>query len=104
VQPVMEATPAVQQHQITNPQPVEGSATQYANGNSLAVNVRSRQIAEAIALAGDTPTVNRDGGTNLTCVSWHAKGMCFDDCDRDHAVHTKAEAMGFVGRCQLALA
>jgi hypothetical protein len=55
-------------------------------------------------LAGDPPTFNRDGSTKLTCVSWHAKGMCFDDCERDHAVQTDAEATEFMQWCQLAFA
>jgi hypothetical protein len=50
-----------------------------------------------MVLAGDPPTVNRDESTKLTCVSWHAKGMCFDDCERDHAVQTDAEATEFIG-------
>jgi hypothetical protein len=73
------------------------------NGSTpLTVNVRSRRIAEAIALAGELPTINREGGTKLTYVSWHANGMFFYDCDRDHAVQTDAEANEFMGWCQLA--
>jgi hypothetical protein len=77
---------------------------EFTGTTAFAVNVRSRRIAEVMVLAGDPPTVNRDGSTKLTCVSWHAKGMCFDDCERDHAVQTDAEATKFMGWFQLAFA
>jgi hypothetical protein len=57
-----------------------------------------------MVLAGDPPTINRDGSTKLTCISWHAKGMCFDDYERDHAVHTEAEATEFMTWCHVAFA
>jgi hypothetical protein len=68
----------------------------------LSVNVCTLRIFEAISLAGDPPTTNRDGGTTLTCVSWHAKGVCFEEYDRDNAVQTDAEATEFMGWCQVA--
>jgi hypothetical protein len=75
---------------------------EFTGSSPLAVNVRIRRIFEAIALAGDPPIVNRNGSAELTCVSWHAKGMCFEDCDRDHTVQSEAEATKFMGWCQLA--
>jgi hypothetical protein len=30
--------------------------------------------------------------------------MCFDDCERDHAMQTDAEATEFMRSCQLAFA
>jgi hypothetical protein len=75
---------------------------EFTGSTPLEVNVKTRRIFEAIALAGNPPTVNREGGTKLTCVSWHAKGMCFEDCDRDHSMQTEAETKEFMGWCQLA--
>ena len=37
-----------------------------------------------------------------TCVSWHAKGTCFDNCRRtaDHIQHSATEREQFHGWCQ----
>jgi hypothetical protein len=76
----------------------------FTGSSPLAVNIRNRRIFEVTALAGDPPTLNQNGSAKLTCVSWHAKGMCFEDCDRDHEVQLAAEATEFMGWCQLAFA
>jgi hypothetical protein len=77
---------------------------EFTGTTAFTANVKTRRIAKAMVLAVNPPTVNRDGNTKLTCVSWHAKGMCFDDCERDHAVHTEAEATEFMAWCHIALA
>jgi hypothetical protein len=77
---------------------------EFTGTTAFAANVRTRRIADAMVLAGNPPTVARDGSTKLTCVSWHAKGMCFDDCERDHAVQTEAEATEFMAWCHVAFA
>jgi hypothetical protein len=49
--------------------------------------VMSRSVALAIAAAGsDPPQVERNGVIGQHCVSWHARGQCFEFCQRaaDH--------------------
>jgi hypothetical protein len=42
---------------------------EFTGTTAFAANGRTRRIAEAMVLAGDHPTVSRDGSTKLTCVS-----------------------------------
>jgi hypothetical protein len=48
---------------------------EFISSTPIDVNVRTRRILEAIVLAGTPPTINREGGMKLTCVSWHENGM-----------------------------
>jgi hypothetical protein len=77
-------------------------------GNTpLATNVRTRRVAAAIELAGGTPVaVMRNGVECERCISYHAKGTCYDNCDRkaDHAVMPADETESFYGWCQRAFA
>jgi hypothetical protein len=60
--------------------------------------VRSRSVALAIAAAGsDPPQVVRNGVTGQHSVSWHARGQCFEFCQRaaDHVPLEPAEAAAF---------
>jgi hypothetical protein len=60
--------------------------------------VRSRSVALVIAPAGyDPPQVVRNGVTWQHCISWHARGQCFEFCQRaaDHAPLEPAEAAAF---------
>jgi hypothetical protein len=61
--------------------------TRLVGNTPLATNVRTRRVAAAIELAGGTPAaVLRDGVECERCISYHAKGICYDNCDRkaDH--------------------
>jgi hypothetical protein len=66
--------------------------------------MRTRSVAEALALGGDPPLVVHSGEPKLMCVYWHCKGVCFDDCDRDHSTSSDSEAEEFIGWCQVAYA
>jgi hypothetical protein len=53
----------------------------FVGNTSLARNVRSKAVAMAIADAGSQPRdVTRAGIAGPMCVSWHAKGQCFENC------------------------
>lgn len=91
-----------------------GRRVQNANRDSrlvgstpLATNVRTRRVAAAIELAGGTPAaVVRHGVECERCISYHAKGTCYDNCDRkaDHVVMPADEVDAFYGWCQRAFA
>jgi hypothetical protein len=67
-------------------------------------NVRARRVSKPILLAGTPPGVSRSGATGPVCVSWHAKGLCYDDCARasDHGVLNAEERLEFHAWCQIA--
>lgn len=73
----------------------------------FAAIVRSRSIAEAIRVAGETgPKVQQDGALVTPCLSWHCIGTCFTNCDRN-ANYTPMEAQDkapFLGWRQRAFA
>lgn len=64
-------------------------------GNTpFAVNIRTRSIRNAINVAQvDPPQVTRGGRLMPTCLSWHVKGSCSEDCQRraDHVGNTEEE-------------
>jgi hypothetical protein len=66
--------------------------------------MRTRRVADALAVNGDPSSVLRSGVPKLMCVSWHCKGVCFDDCDRDHSASSDSEADEFMAWCQVAYA
>ena len=73
----------------------------------FAVKVRTMSVRAAIAAAGAAaPMVRRNNEEVATCVSWHAKGMCYENCDRkaDHGRLTVAEAEAFHTWCAAAYA
>jgi hypothetical protein len=60
--------------------------------------VRSRSVALAIAAAGsDPPQEVLNGVAGQQCVSWHARGQCFEFCQRaaDYVPLDPAEAAAF---------
>jgi hypothetical protein len=69
-------------------------------------NVQARRVSEDIILVGTPPGVVRIGATGPVCVSWHAKGLCYDDCAQsiDHGLLIAEEAMEFHACCQVAYA
>ena len=79
----------------------------YVGNTPLAINVRTRSIRNAIAAAGtDPPMVTRGGLQMPTCLSWHVKGSCSDDCQRraDHGDNTNEEAEALHNWCVPAFA
>jgi hypothetical protein len=72
-------------------------------GNSpLATNIQTRCVAEALVLGGDPPSVVCSGEPKLMCVFWNGKGICFNDCDREHSISSASEAEEFMGWCHVA--
>jgi hypothetical protein len=62
-----------------------GRDTRFAGNTTFANNVRARRVEEAIVAAGGRsalPHIVRDGVSLCFCVSYHAKGACFDGCLR----------------------
>jgi hypothetical protein len=78
----------------------------YTGNTPFSQNIRARRVAEAIALAGPPPVINRSGVTGPMCVSLHVKGQCFEHCDRmiDHGVLTADKAASLLTWCQAAYA
>jgi len=74
--------------------------------NAIGTNVWTRTVAEAITRGGPPPVMNRNGNMVPTCVSWHGKGTCFDNCRRaaDHGRHTNTEKEQFHAWCTQAFA
>jgi hypothetical protein len=53
----------------------------FVGNTPLARNVRSKTVSAASADAGSQPPeVTRAGVTGPMCISWHAKGQCFNNC------------------------
>jgi hypothetical protein len=79
-------------------------------GNTAFVNhVRERPMDEAFALAGGRdsgPMVVRSGAPEPLCISWHAKGSCFELCTRcaTHNTLSALETTSFHTWCDVAYA
>jgi hypothetical protein len=79
--------------QVRNP----NRDSRFVGNTPFARMVRSRSVALAIAAAGsDPPQVERNGVTGKHCVSWHARGQCFEFCQRasDHVPLEPTETGG----------
>ena len=79
----------------------------YVGNTPLAVNIRTRSIRNAISVAGrDPPQVSRNNRTMPTCLSWHVKGSCSEECNRkaDHVQSTEEEAEALYQWCVPAFA
>jgi hypothetical protein len=79
----------------------------FVGNTPLARNVRNKAVVAAIADAGSQPPeVTRAGVAGPMCISWHAKGQCFENCPRvaDHGVLSAPEKERFQAWCSLAYA
>jgi hypothetical protein len=76
----------------------------FTGNSAMATNMLTRRVAEALTLGVDPPSVMRSGAPKLMCVSWYCKGVCFEDCNRDHSTSSDSEADEFMGWCQAAYA
>jgi hypothetical protein len=79
----------------------------FTANSPFAGRVRNRSVTEAVQLAGDQPpTVVRGGADVIVCVSWHAKGSCFNTCARAacHVPLNANENEAFMGWCRRAFA
>jgi hypothetical protein len=90
---------------IRNP----GRDARFTSNTAFANNVRSRRIDDAIEMAGGVeslPKITRGGTTVGVCVSYHAKGSCFEGCLRasNHCPLTAAEKTPFHEWCVLSYA
>jgi hypothetical protein len=89
--------------QVRNPNRDAG----FVGNTPLARLVRSRSVGLATTTAGsDPPPVSRNGTTLQQCVSWHARGQCFEFCGRcaDHIPMQPEEATVFHAWAALAYA
>jgi hypothetical protein len=60
-----------------------GRDTRFTGKTAFTNNVRARRMEEAIVVAGGRgtlPHIVRDGASVGVCVSYHAKGVCFEGC------------------------
>jgi hypothetical protein len=83
--------------------------TRFTGNTAFANNVRSRRVEEVIVIAGGRstlPHVVRDGVSVGVCVSYHAKGACFEGCLRaaTHSPLTTEEKSPFHEWCAIAFA
>jgi hypothetical protein len=80
--------------------------TMFTGNTPFAANVRTRRVQQAIALAGPPPQHMRNGVSECMCVSWHARCICFENCDRvaDHLPTNTAESTEFHAWCAVAYA
>jgi hypothetical protein len=78
----------------------------FTSNTPFSTNVRNRRVTAAIALAGNPPQHVRGGESSNMCVSYHAKGLCFENCERaaDHVPMTEAETAEFHEWCSTAYA
>jgi hypothetical protein len=71
----------------------------FTGSTSFANNVRTRRVEDTIQLAGRSalPELVRGGQSIGMCVSYHAKGSCFEGCQRtaSHGPLTAAEKAPF---------
>jgi hypothetical protein len=68
--------------------------SRYFGNTPFAINIRTRSIRNAITVANsDPPQVTRGGRLMPTCLSWHVKGSCSEECARhaDHVQNTPEE-------------
>jgi hypothetical protein len=79
-------------------------------GNSAFANtVCAHHVDEAMALSGGDASlshITRGGARVAVCISWHAKGSCFQHCTRcaTHAPLSYAELVTFNTWCEIAFA
>jgi hypothetical protein len=90
---------------IRNP----GRDARFTSNTAFANNVRSRRIDDAIEMAGgmeSLPKITHGGTTVGVCVSYHAKGSCFEGClhASNHCPLTASEKTPFHEWCVLAYA
>jgi hypothetical protein len=78
----------------------------FTSNTPFPTNVLNRRVTAAIALEGNPPQHFRGGESNNMCVSYHAKGLCFENCERaaDHVPMTEAETTEFREWCSTAYA
>jgi hypothetical protein len=86
-----------------------GRDTRFTGNTAFANNVRARRVEEAIVAAegrSALPHIVRDGVSLCLCVSYHAKGACFDGCLRaaTHSPLTAEEKGPFHEWCAIAFA
>jgi hypothetical protein len=86
-----------------------GRDTRFTVNTAFSNNVRARRVEEAIVAAGGRsalPHIVRDGVLMCVCVSYHAKGACFDGCIRavTHSPFTAEERGPFHEWCAIAFA
>jgi hypothetical protein len=98
--PTGNGNPAPFRVRIRNP----ARRHEFTGNSPLATHMRTIRVAEALVLGGDPPSVVRSGEPKFMCVSWHFKGVCFEDCYRDHSTSSDSEAEEFMGWCQVAYA
>jgi hypothetical protein len=80
--------------------------TMFTGNTPFAANVRTRRVQQAIALAGPPPQHMRNGVSECMCVSWHTKGIYFENCYRvaDHLPMNTAESTEFHAWCAVVYA
>jgi hypothetical protein len=57
----------------------------FTGSTTFATNLRERRVDEAIIVCGGReamPKLTRNGVAGLLCISYHAKGTCFENCRR----------------------
>jgi hypothetical protein len=81
---------------------------EFTDNSPLVRNMRTRRVAKPLALDGGPSLAAHlrwyTMGSLSSCVPWHCKGICFEDCDRDHSTSSDSEAEEFVRWCQAAYA
>jgi hypothetical protein len=62
------------------------------------------KINDAIAKAGEPPTITKNGITTPMCLSFHVRGTCWNSCPRnaDHGAHTNADDAKLIAWCNKA--
>jgi hypothetical protein len=100
------AAPAGNRHDPGRPVRNTDRDAMFTGNIPFAANVRTHRVQQAIALAGSPPRHMRSGVSECMCVSWHAKGVCFEHCDRvaDHLPMNPAESTEFHAWCAIAFA
>jgi hypothetical protein len=58
---------------------------EFTGNSAMVTNMRTKCVVEALSLGGGPTSVMRSGVPKLMCISWHCKGVCFKDCDRNHS-------------------
>jgi hypothetical protein len=78
----------------------------FTGNTPFAANVRTRRVQQAIALAAPPPQHMRSGVSECMCVSWYAKCICFENCDRvaDHLPMNTAKSTEFHAWCAVVYA
>jgi hypothetical protein len=81
----------------------------FTGRTAFATNVRERRVDEAIVVGGGReamPKLTRNGVAGLLCISYHAKGTCFENCRRSasHNPLSVPEAQAFHTWCDVVFA